>query len=184
MILTTLLIGALIVGAIITFFVFGLAHVVPWLFVLATLAVVAISRLREKNKFLEWKDEYSVGIEVIDNDHRKLLNLINQFQTAVFYRTGRDFEEQAFNELVDYTRTHFKREEDLMEKHGYPDFEAHREEHRKMIAQVELWLEKYQSSDREMSLKEAVVHLRDWLINHINGTDQAYSGFLRGKGVR
>ena len=184
MVLTTLLIGALLVGAVLTFMVFGVAHFFPWLFVLAIAAVVYAVRMREKDKFLVWKDEYSVGIEVIDQDHQKLLNLINQFQTAVFYRTGRDFEEQAFNELVDYTRTHFKREEDLMEEHGYPDFEAHREEHRKMIAQVESWLEKYQSSDREMSLKEAVVHLRDWLLNHINGTDQAYSGFLHDKGVR
>ena len=184
MILTTLLIGALIVGAIITFFVFGLAHVVPWLFVLATLAVVAISRLREKNKFLEWKDEYSVGIEVIDNDHRKLLNLINQFQTAVLYRTGQEFEEEAMSELVDYTRTHFKREEDLMKEHGYPGYEAHHAEHLKFIGEVEEMIRLYKDKGNRATLQQAVVFLRDWLINHIMGTDQAYSGFLIGKGVK
>jgi len=183
MILTTLLIGALLVGAILTFIVFGFAHFVPWLFVLGTIGVMTVVRFREKNQFLEWRDEYSVGIEVIDNDHRKLLNLINQFQTAVFYRTGKDFEEEAFNALVDYTRTHFRREENLMEKYGYPDFEAHRAEHRKMIAQVEACMAQYQTEGRQVPLKRAVVFLRDWLINHINGTDQAYSGFLRDKGV-
>ncbi len=184
MILTTLLIGALIVGAVITFFVFGLAHAVPWLFVLATLAVVAISRLREKNKFLEWKDEFSVGIEVIDNDHRKLLNLINQFQTAVLYRTGREFEEEAMNELVDYTRTHFKREEELMQEHGYPDFDAHLAEHKKFIGEVEAMITLYKEKGNRTTLQKAVVFLREWLINHIMGTDQAYSGFLHSKGVR
>lgn len=183
MILTTLLIGSLIVGAILTFFVFGVAHVVPWLFVLAALGVAAGIRLREKNKFLEWKDEYSVGIEAIDNDHRKLLNLINQFQTAVLYRTGQEFEEAALDELVEYTRTHFKREEDLMQEYGYPDFEPHQAEHRKFIGEVEAMIEKYQREGNRASLQQAVVFLRDWLINHIMGTDQAYSGYLTGKGV-
>lgn len=184
MILTTLLIGALLVGAIMTFFVFGLVHVVPWFFVLATIAVVALVRLRDRNKFVAWKEEYSVGIEAIDNDHRKLLKLINQFQTAVFYRTGREFEQEAFNELVDYTRTHFKREEALLEKHGYPDYEAHVAEHRKMIAQVEDVMTQYQAEGRRETLKKAVVFLREWLIDHINGTDQAYAGFLHEKGER
>jgi len=184
MILTTLLIGALLVGAIITFIVFGFAHFVPWLFVLTAIALVVWAKSREKSKFLEWKDEYSVGIESIDRDHRKLVNLINQFQTAVLYRTGKEFEQEAFEALVDYTRTHFRREEDLMEEHGYPDFEAHRAQHRKMIAQVEACMDQYTNQGRDVPLRKAVVFLQDWLINHINGTDQEYSGFLRSKGVQ
>jgi hemerythrin len=164
--------------------VFGIVHFVPWLFVLGTVAVVVIVRIREKNQFVVWKDDYSVGIEMIDNDHRKLLNLINQFQTAVFYRTGKEFEREAFDALVDYTRTHFQREEELMKEYGYPDFEAHQAEHRKMIAQVEACMAQYKTEGRQVQLKRAVVFLRNWLINHINGTDQAYSKFLRDKGVR
>jgi hemerythrin-like metal-binding protein len=184
MILTTLLIGALLVGALITFIVLGPTNFVPWLFVLATVGVVAWAKFREKSKFLVWKDEYSVGIEAIDQDHRKLLNLINQFQTAVLYRTGREFEEEAFDALVDYTRTHFRREEDLMEKYGYPDFEGHRDQHRKMIAQVEACMAQYTAEGRQVPLERAVAFLQDWLITHINGTDQQYSEFLRDKGVR
>lgn len=184
MILTTLLIGALLVGALITFIVLGVGHFVPWLFILATIGLVVLVKYREKRKFLVWKDEYSVGIEAIDKDHRKLLNLINQFQTAVLYRTGREFEQEAFDALVDYTRTHFRREEDLMEEHGYPDFEAHREQHCKMIAQVEDCMVQYAGEGRQVPLERAVVFLRGWLINHINGTDQEYSGYLKSKGVR
>jgi hemerythrin len=184
MILTTLLIGALLVGALITFIVLGFTHFVPWLFVLATIGMVAWVKFRDKRKFLVWKDEYSVGIEAIDRDHKKLLNLINQFQTAVLYRTGREFEEEAFDALLEYTRTHFRREEDLMEEHGYPDFESHREQHRKMIAQVEACMARYMSEGRQVPLEHAVSFLQDWLINHINGTDQQYSEFLISKGVR
>ncbi len=183
MILTTLLIGALLVGALITFIVLGFTHFVPWLFVLATIGMVAWANFRDKRKFLVWKDEYSVGIEAIDRDHKKLLNLINQFQTAVLYRTGREFEQEAFDSLVEYTRTHFRREEDLMEEHGYPDFEPHREQHRQMIAQVEACMAQYMSEGRQVPLERAVSFLQDWLINHINGTDQQYSEFLISKGV-
>ncbi len=184
MILTTLLIGALLVGALITFVVLGFTHFVPWLFVLATIGVVGFIKFREKRKFLVWKEEYSVGIEALDMDHKKLLNLINQFQTAVLYRTGREFEQEAFDALVDYTRTHFSREEALMEEHGYPDFEAHQAQHRKMIAQVEACMAQYTNEGRQVPLERAVEFLQDWLINHINGTDQEYSGFLKSKGVR
>lgn len=184
MILTTLLMGGLLVGALLTFIVFGVLHVIPWLFVLATLVLVVFERRREKNQLVVWKDEYSVGIEAIDNDHRKLLDLINQFQTAVFYRTGKEFERETFDALVDYTRTHFRREEDLMKEYGYPDFEAHQAEHRKMIAQVEACMAQYMTDGHQVTLKRAVVFLRGWLISHINGTDQAYSEFLRAKGVR
>ena len=133
MIITSLLIGALLVASILTFIALGFANPVPWLFLLAIGGVIIVSRIREKSHYVQWKPEYSVGIEVIDKDHQKLLSLINQFQTAVNYRTGEEFEKEALDAVLDYTKTHFKREEDLMEEHGYPDFEAHKALHRKMI---------------------------------------------------
>lgn len=184
MVLITLLVGALLVGAIATFIVLGIASPVPWLFLLSIAALIFYSRNREKEQYLIWKDEYSVGIEAIDDDHKKLLNLINQFQTAVHYRTEPEFEDEAFAAVLDYTKTHFQREEQLMSEHGYPKFEAHQQEHRKMIAQVEASLAQYKGEQRHVALKRLLAFLKNWLINHINGTDQAYSGFLRDKGVR
>ncbi len=184
MILTTLLMGALLVGAVVTFVVLGFTHFVPWLFVLAAIGVVVFIKFREKRKFLTWKEEYSVGIEALDKDHRKLLNLINQFQTAALYRTGIEFEQEAFDALVEYTRTHFNREEALMEEHGYPDFEAHQDLHRKMITQVEESMAQHANEGRQVPLERTVEFLQDWLLNHINGTDQKYSEFLKSKGVR
>ena len=184
MILITLVVGALLVGAIITFIVLGITNAVPWLFLIAIAATIVFTRKREKEQFVSWKDEYSVGIEMIDNDHRKLLNLINQFQTAVFYQTGKQFEDEAFQALIEYTQTHFEREEQLMSEHAYPDFEAHKAEHRKMVDLVEARMAEYRQQERHEAMEEMVVYLRDWLINHINGTDQAYSGFLHEKGVR
>jgi hemerythrin-like metal-binding protein len=133
-------------------------------------------------RFVAWEPGLSVGIQSIDEDHKKLLTLINHLQTAIYYPTGEDFERQALKELVDYTKYHFKREEDLMEQHGYPGFEGHRELHRKMITEVEGYLKSYET-DPEGTVERLASFLKNWLIKHIQGTDQQYSPFLKEKTV-
>ncbi|MEA1889724.1 MAG: bacteriohemerythrin, partial [Pseudomonadota bacterium] len=130
-----------------------------------------------------WKEEYSVGIDSIDQQHKKLLSLINQLQTAVDYSTGKEFEREALDELVTYTKDHFSYEEGLMEKNAYPDFVAHKAQHVKMIRKVEDVLAEY-DRDPETAMSNALNFLKDWLINHINGTDKEYSSFLIEKGVK
>lgn len=183
MVITSLLIGMLLVASILTFIALGWSSPIPWLFLLAIAGIVVLSRRREKSHYVTWKEEYSVGIESIDKDHQKLLNLINQFQTAVNYRTGEQFEKEALEAVVDYTITHFKREEDLLEKYEFPGFAEHKAQHQKMIQQVENCMAKH-SEERQQSMQYGADFLRDWLINHINGTDKEYSQFLRDKGVR
>jgi hemerythrin len=154
-----------------------------WFLALGLVSLPFIYRGMTSKQYVEWKDEYSVGIASIDQQHRKLLNLINNLQTAVNYKTGAEFEREALDELVDYTKTHFGYEEDLMEQHGYPDFTTHRAEHELMIARVEQVLAEYQK-DQDSAMQNAVDFLKDWLIRHINGTDKKYSSFLIDKGAK
>ena len=69
-----------------------------------------------------------------------------------------------------------------MEDNDDPDFTTHRAEHELMIARVEDTLREYQR-DQDKAMQDAVDYLRDWLINHINGTDKQYSKFLIDRGV-
>ena len=159
------------------------ANPLSWL-LLASLAVLPLIHQRLKSKqYLKWKSDYSVGIASIDLQHRKLIDLINSLQATVDYSTGELFERKALDELVDYTKTHFAFEEDLMEKNGYPDFESHCSEHARMIARVDEVLAAYRR-DQDNALQDALKFLKDWLINHINGTDKQYSQFLIDKGVK
>lgn len=183
MIITSLLIGVLLIASILTFISLGFASPVPWLFLLAIAGIIVIARMREKSQYVTWKDVYSVGIEAIDADHQKLLHLVNQFQTAVYYRTGEEFEKEALDELVSYTKTHFSREEKLLAEHGYPELEAHIAEHQQMFKQVDDLMKAY-GENRHKTMQKGTDFLRNWLINHINGTDQEYSQFLLDKGVR
>ncbi|MDT8385979.1 MAG: bacteriohemerythrin [Thiogranum sp.] len=160
----------------------GPANPLTWLLVAALVVIPFIHRKISDKRFMEWKSEYDVGIGSIDRQHRKLVNLINQLQTAIDYSTGEEFEREALDELVNYTKTHFSYEEGLMETHEYPDFEPHKAQHLKMIREVEAVLTEYEEN-QEGAMQRALDFLKDWLINHINGTDQQYSGFLRARGV-
>lgn len=156
---------------------------ITWILIAILLAIPFIYRKMAATKFVEWKDDYSVGIDSIDQQHKKLLNLINQLQTAVDYSTGEEFERDALDELVDYTRTHFNYEEGLMRDNNYPDFEPHKVQHEKMFKKVGEVLAEYEQ-DQDTAMANAAEYLKDWLINHINGTDKEYSSYLIGKGVK
>jgi len=178
---------ALLILTLITAVILGLmagpTNPLTWALVALLVVIPFIHRRVSARHFIQWKDEYNVGIDSIDQQHRKLVSLINQLQTAVDYSTGEEFEREALDELVDYTKTHFGYEEGLMEKYGYPDFEPHKAMHRKMIAKVEAVLAEYEQ-DHDRAMEDAVTFLKSWLINHINGTDKQYSSYLIEKGAK
>lgn len=153
-----------------------------WLLVVLVVLLPFLHRKMTARQYVEWKDEYSVGIDSIDRQHKKLIALINSLQTAVDYSAGAEYEQEALDALVDYTKTHFSYEEDMMEENEYPDFTTHRAEHELMISRVEQVLAEYQKNP-DTAMQNAIDFLRDWLINHINGTDKQYSKYLIDRGV-
>ena len=175
------LIGLMVVAVGLSF-LFGFSNPVSWVLIALVVAIPVVYRYTTGSTRLEWREEYSVGVQQLDDDHKRLIELLNQFQTAYDYHTGDKFERAALNELVDYTRYHFNREEELMAANGYPELEAHQAEHRAMIAKVELFLADYQERGHD-ALQAIADYLREWLISHINGTDKRYGPFLNGKGV-
>ncbi len=178
MLLMSLLVGILLVAAIMTFIALGPAHLVPWLLVIALLIIPIYYSQREKKHFVIWKDEYSVGIDILDEDHKILLNLINKMQTAVHYKTGEQFEKDALDEIIDYTKYHFEREEQMLEDANYPELEAHKKQHRDMINKVDSFMLDYEKRGHE-TLEDVAMFLQNWLVNHINGSDQEYTPILK-----
>ncbi len=145
--------------------------------------VILIHNKLVKKRYLAWEDRYSVGIKSIDDDHKKLIHLINNLQTAIDYKTDNQFEKQTLDEVIDYTKYHFAREEDLMEQNEYSDFVAHKAQHAKMIDKVSELAQAYEKGESG-AIESLLMYLKSWLINHINGTDQEYSEYLISKGVK
>jgi hemerythrin-like metal-binding protein len=163
-------------------FLFGIDNPVPWVMIAVLIALPWIHKRVTARQFVTWREDLAIGIGAVDEDHRKLFGLINNLQTAIYYPAGETFERQALNELVDYTKYHFTREEELMERNGYPELAAHKRQHQEMIAKVQSYLDAYES-DREGTVQALTLFLKDWLIHHIAGTDRQYGPFLRDKGL-
>jgi len=126
---------------------------------------------------LEWQDSYSVGVSDLDDDHKRLIDIINRVA-----RAERDNEpvDWVLEELEDYARVHFAREEERMQAAGYPGFDAHVEKHREFVEWLRAVERTYKlSPETESYLADSVnAHLTDWLTRHILETDMAYKGKL------
>jgi methyl-accepting chemotaxis protein len=132
---------------------------------------------------IRWNDRIKIGIEVFDAQHKKLVQMINSLHRAMKTSQAGATVGRILNELVEYTQTHFKAEEDAMRKHGYPDLSTHRKKHQDLIERV-LDTRKKMTAGNAMLSMDVMEFLKDWLIHHIQGTDKEYAPFLKSKGIR
>lgn len=132
--------------------------------------------------FFDWKPEYSVNIREIDQQHQKLVSMLNELYEAMGKGEGRAALGRVLKDLAGYTKTHFATEERLMKSHGYPGFEIHKGKHEKMTETVLQKVAKFESQELT-NLVEVSQFLKDWLKKHIMKTDMEYSAFLNSKGV-
>ncbi len=131
---------------------------------------------------IKWNDTFSVQITAMDNQHQKLFELLNKLHDAMSQGKGRDTLPEVFNNLIEYTKSHFADEEALMKKYDYPGFNVHKNQHDKLIAQVVQLQTKFLSGDLSASIQTRDF-LKQWLVEHIQGTDQKYSKHLKERGL-
>ncbi len=131
---------------------------------------------------LAWKDAYSVKIKEIDDQHKKLIDMINQLNDAMAQGKAKDVLGPILDKLVSYAASHFALEEGLMQKHGYEGYADHKDKHEKMTGKVLDLQRQYKSGQAAMTI-EVMNFLKNWLDKHIVGTDMKYSAFLNSKGV-
>jgi hemerythrin-like metal-binding protein len=129
---------------------------------------------------IQWSDALSVNVDVFDRQHKKLVGMVNQMHDAMSAGQGNAEVKGILNELISYTKYHFKSEEDLMLKHGYPDMEKHVAQHENLTNQVVKYVERFENGER-ISL-DFMKFLTEWLTNHIKGSDQSYSSFFARNG--
>jgi len=132
---------------------------------------------------MEWSDRLSVGVAQFDDEHKRLIVLINDLFDAVQAGRGRDALGRTLDELIDYTKTHFSHEEHLLKKFADPNFEAHKKEHEALAKQVVDIQRKYHAGATAMLSMEVMSFLKNWLVKHIQGTDKLYTALLHDNGV-
>lgn len=132
--------------------------------------------------YVEWKDEYSVGIARFDESHKKLCALINELHASILQGKGRDSQENALKCLVKYTMNHFADEERLMKEYGYPERASHKHEHDAFWDRLLEFVEAHLQGSVPLTV-DLLDSLVEWLQKHIIGTDKKYQPFFNSKGV-
>ena len=122
---------------------------------------------------LVWQAELETGIDVIDQQHQRIVALINQLAEA----TGRDDQAAVLEELVDYTLSHFAFEEELLEESGYTFGPAHKRVHDMFVRRVGEYRMRFEAG--EDITTELKGMLARWLFNHIRSDDKSYSKHVR-----
>ena len=121
--------------------------------------------------WIPWRDSYSVGIDIIDEHHRYLIDWANRAYKAVNEDAGAVEIARALFALEQYARIHFRAEERLMAAHGHAGLEQHRQQHRSFEAELRELREEIGHNPFIIGM-EMVEYLRDWLFNHILKTDK------------
>lgn len=140
-------------------------------------AFLAVIEEREKVSLVQWSQAMSVGNLHIDEQHRILIDTINQLASAES-QNDRPVIAMIVDELVSYAAFHFHFEEKLIEDAGYPEVENHRRIHQGFVTWVTELREDFAYRHRSQLGERILGFLRDWLREHILGEDQYYRPYI------
>ena len=132
--------------------------------------------------FIGWNDRLLVGVAEIDDDHRCLLDMLNDLYDAIRQKRNKEMVGKLLEDLVDYTRYHFSREEGMFGA-DYAEANQHRAEQENFVAWITEMRSRFIKGSAAAPSLEVVNYLRDWLFDHILGSDQRLGAYLNGVGV-
>jgi hemerythrin-like metal-binding protein len=133
--------------------------------------------------FITWKDSFSVGIPSIDDQHKKLVGMINNLFSEFSKGITDKFLKEIIQELEKYTVYHFSYEEKFMQLYNYAGYKAHKAEHQQFIEKIDNYKEML-SKDNKKEVIDFITFLKNWLLKHIMGTDKQYMKLFQEKGMR
>ena len=121
----------------------------------------------------------SVGVQQFDDEHCQLVTITNQLHDAIKSGTGVQAVQLTLQQLAGFAAAHFRSEEELLERHAYPELEQHRQAHQAILDR----LGQLQSSSDHVQGSAIMQFLLDWLVIHTKEVDKKYGPFLNSQGV-
>lgn len=131
---------------------------------------------------IKWQPTFNLNIAIIDEQHKLLVDLINELSEAYTSNKDRKILEKLINKLGVYASMHFAREEHYFEHFGYPDMDAHLKEHDHFDDMITQFEDEFVSGKEDLSIT-ILLFLSEWLVGHINDSDKKYVPYLKARGV-
>jgi hemerythrin len=125
---------------------------------------------------IQWTSEFSVGNEMLDNEHKEWIRLLNEFYEGIKEHEVAESLDKLIYGMIAYTQYHFGHEEKHMLAIHYPDYESHKEKHDLYLSKLLEFRDKIKAGKPVLAL-EVINYLKSWLVNHIKGSDLQYARF-------
>lgn len=135
---------------------------------------------------LEWKEEYTVGVEELNSQHKKIIGFINDLDNAIHTKNTKEKLCEIINGLNDYAKFHFITEEKYFEEFDYPKIEEHKMYHGDYMVKVIDFEEKVQKLNGHSAIElafEMLDFLEDWWVDHILHKDKEYTKTFNEHGL-
>jgi hemerythrin len=132
---------------------------------------------------IQWDEKYSVQVEEMNRQHKKLIDLINELYDAMGKGKGKEVLGKIITELLNYTVYHFTAEEKLFNQFNYPEIVAQKAMHKLFIDKVNDFKNQFESGRLSLSI-EITDFLSEWLKKHIMIEDKKYGSFINAKGMK
>jgi hemerythrin len=135
-----------------------------------------------------WRESLSVGNEIIDNDHKRLINIINSAERVINESGSRRELERILRALDDYAHEHFAREERLQRNVGYPFHETHLLEHKALVHSLQKIRGRVSGAKDPYAYEQALSGLcellENWLMTHVITHDLRMRPYVERTGMR
>jgi hemerythrin len=133
---------------------------------------------------IEWKDEYSVGIKEIDDQHKYFISLLNDLYNAIVAGKSREDLKELFLYLADYAEKHFATEEKYFDEFNYDGAAEHKAKHQEMRLEIEK-IKNMDDEEKEIDFYGNIVYLlKNWLEEHLAQMDQKYKKCFAQHGLK
>ncbi|WP_136524377.1 bacteriohemerythrin [Geomonas ferrireducens] len=126
---------------------------------------------------VEWDETLTLGVQRIDADHEKLVEILNRCYSALMQHDHTHELHDIVVELLDYTQYHFGTEEALMRAARYPAAKAHTAAHRTFIKSIHNFRDRFEAGESFVAI-DVLVFLKDWLVAHIQNTDRSLAQYV------
>jgi hemerythrin-like metal-binding protein len=129
---------------------------------------------------LEWKSEFSVGIESMDFEHRNMIAMINEIYDEMQARRDASSIEQFLGDIHAAISAHFALEERMMKDACYGEYEAHKDDHEELLDQIRDMMDEFRGAP-EKGFELLEENLADWFEAHFASFDARLHGQLAGE---
>lgn len=135
-------------------------------------------------KKIEWNEKFNVNVKQIDKQHKRLIAIINCLIIEDDNEPAPEPETvfDVIDEMMQYLSYHFDTEEKYMRDCGYPEYEAHKQQHDFFKKETLEYITRISEGNLDIS-DEILQFLTTWLIGHIIGSDAKYAPYLSDKGI-